>query len=220
MPRIIGPIIFVGFMAAAGATVLLMHCIVIGRWHFLSPIRNLSPPPDEETTIAVRTERTPLLRRQSSKISIASNISVRTADPWRNSLPEYCTFDRWTEPRSAARLGLPSKPHPGLEPLESISVLDSCENCAPCPKTPPSLRLYAFTNTQYIGSPGLCFTTKDRWDRAARWARGGSKCVKISFWKWDGRKMVAKIGLAEDGGIEVMGLEIIITAMGKGKDRA
>jgi hypothetical protein len=207
-------------MAIAGAIVLLMHCISIGRWHFLSPIQKSNPTPHEEATIAVPTERTHLLRRKSSRVSVASNVPIRTTDPWRNSLPEYCSFDRWTEPQSAARLGLPSKPHPDLEVLESISILDSCEDCVPCPITPPSLRLYAFPNTQYIGTPGLCFTTTDQWNRAERWARGGSKCVKISFWTWKGRKMVARIGLAEDEGIEVMGLEDIIAAMEKGKGRA
>ena len=83
----------------------------------------------------------------------------------------------------------------------------------------PSLRLYAFTNT-HIGAPGLCFATKDMWDRAARWARGGSKCVEISFWTWEGTNMMERIGLAEDRRIEVMGLEDIITAVGKGKERA
>jgi hypothetical protein len=106
-----------------------------------------------------------------------------------------------------------------MEKLDSISVLDSCEDCAPCLVTPHSLRLYAL-DTQYISSPGQCFTIKDQWDRKKKWTRGGSKCVKISFWTWEGRKMGARIGDAEDGGIEIMGLEDIIMAMRKGKDKA
>lgn len=220
MSKVIGPCIFISFVVISGAVVLLMHCISIGKWHFLSPIRKSNRTPDEEATIAVPAEQTPLLRRQSSKNSIASNRSARTIDPWRNFLPECCIFDRWTEPRSATCLGLPSKPHPGLEILESISILDSCEDCSPCPAIPPALRLYAFTNTPFIGTPGLCFTTAEQWYRTARWVRGGNKRVNIPFRTWEGRKMVARVGLAEDGNIEVMGLNDIITAMGKGKDRA
>ena len=106
-----------------------------------------------------------------------------------------------------------------MEKLDFISILDSCEDCAPCPVIPHSLRLYAL-DSQYIGSPGKCFTTREQWDHKKRWARGGSKCVKIWFLTWEGRKMGARVGIAEDGGIEVMGLEDIITAMGKGKGRA
>lgn len=219
MPQTVGPLIFVCCAAVTGAIVLVIQCTSSGRCHLLSPIRKSKPTPDEEATIAVPIERTHLLRRQSSKIFIASNTSISTADPWRNSLPEYCRFDRWTEPQSAARLGLPSKPHPDMVTLESISILDSCEDCAPCPVTPSSLRLYAFNNT-HIGSPGRCFTTKNTWDRAVRWAKGGHKRVQVIFRTWEGRKMVARIVLAEDGGIEVLGLEDIITAMGKGKGRA
>lgn len=209
-----------------GATVLLVHCLTIKKWHFLSPIRRATPTPGEAASTGLPTDQTPLLRpatllrRIQSRNSIASNSSTRTTDPWRNSLPQDYLFDKWAQPQSATRLGLPSRPRPDLETLDFIAILDSCKECSPCLVTPPSIRLYAFTNTQYVGIPGICFTKKDKWHRAVRWAKNGGKWVQVLFWTWEGRKVVANIGFAEDGGIEVMGLEGMLEVIGKGKHKA
>ena len=77
-----------------------------------------------------------------------------------------------------------------------------------------------FPNTPYVGLPGLCYAKKDRWEAAVRWVKNGGKYVTVQFWAWDGKEQRTRLGLAEEGSIEIMGMRDVLKAMGKGKNRA
>lgn len=209
-------VIFVGAVAWMGIVVMLVHCVSIGQCVWLSPIRKPGPKPDEEAALEVSTERTPLLSRRPSSISIASTRSSVT-HAWNSSLPHFSTFNTH---HSATRLGLPFKPNSDLEVVDHIVILDTCEDCSPCPTTPNSSRLYISSNTKYIGMPGLCYVKDKEWETALRWVKNGGKYVPVRFWSWDDREMKARLGLAEDGSIEALGLEDVLKAIGKGESRA
>lgn len=210
-------VIFVGAVASMGIVVMLVHCISIGQCVLLSPIRKPGPKPDEEAIPAVSTERTPLLSRRPSSISIASTRSS-VIHAWNSSLPQFSTFN--TQHHSATRFGLPSKPNSDLEVVDHIVILDTCEDCSPCPTTPNSSRLYIFSNSKYIGMPGLCYAKNKEWETAVRWVKNGGKYVPVRFWLWNGKELKARLELAEDGSIEALGLEDVLRAMGKRKSRA
>lgn len=212
------PLIFVGAMISAGIVVMLVHCACIQRCIFLSRPRRPEHRRDEETTTpTLFPERRPLLRSSSSNVSIRSSRPTYT-EAWGSSLPQFSTFD--TQYRSALRLHLPSEPNSDLEIIDHVVLLDHFEDSNSFPTSPSSFCVFKFPNTQYVGFPGLCFAKAEKWGAAVRWAKNGGKWIEVRFWAWSGRELTARIGLAEDGSIEAIGLTDVLRAIEKGRSGA
>lgn len=201
--------IFLASVFAGGALVLLAHCLCVGRCILLTPIRkhksNPKPALDIEANPAAspkpRTVR-PRPNTTTSSVSIKSSASTSTQADFSSS-PRISPFS--THYHNASHLS-PPRPHPGLEVIDHILLLETLDQPT---DTAPSTPLYAFSNNPYVGQPGVCYAERQKWENAVRWAKNGGKFVRMRFWSWAGREINVRLVLGEDARIGIVGLSRI-----------
>ncbi|KAF1347457.1 hypothetical protein EJ07DRAFT_160269 [Lizonia empirigonia] len=199
--------IFFASVSAGGALVLLAHCLCVGRCILLTPIRkhksNAKPALDIEANSAASPKPRKVLPRPdttTSSVSIRSSASTSTQADFSSS-PRISPFS--THYHNASRLSLPPRPHPGLEVIDHILLLETLDQPT---DAAPSTPLYAFPNTPYVGQPGVCYAERQKWENAVRWVKNGGKFVRMRFWSWAGRERNVRLVLGEDGRIGIVGL--------------